>query len=122
MYHKKIKPKLTANSLNIYLNEFYLCHQCLLRMGCPIMISLRDFYRRVLSMTILKCQNASNPISATELLQQAVEMQTEFGLKCQEILVKGESVPEEMIIKMIEDKVNSAEVAHHGKFCIIMKF
>ena len=42
-------------------------------------------------------------------------MQTEFGLKCQEILVKGESVPEEMIIKMIEDKVNSAEVAHHGK-------
>ena len=41
-------------------------------------------------------------------------MQTEFGLKCQEILVKGEAVPEEMIIKMIEDKVNSAEVTHHG--------
>lgn len=50
------------------------------------------------------------------MLQQAIEMQTEFGLKCSEILLKGEAVPEEMVIKMIEDKVNSAEVAHHGKF------
>ena len=52
---------------------------------------------------------------ATDLLQQAIDMQTEFGLKCNEILMKGEAVPEEMVIKMIEEKVCSQEVAHHGK-------
>ena len=41
-------------------------------------------------------------------------MQTEFGLKCTEILLKGEAVTEEMMIKMVEDKINSPEVAHHG--------
>ena len=42
-------------------------------------------------------------------------MQTEFGMRCNEILMKGEAVPEEMVIKLIEDKVNSPEVAHHGQ-------
>ena len=65
------------------------------------MISVWDFYQRILSMTILKCQSASNPISATELLQQAVEMQTEFGLKCQEILVKGMTLPEETVVVLL---------------------
>lgn len=52
---------------------------------------------------------------ATDLLQQNIDMQTEFGLRCQEILLKGEAVSEEMVIKMIEDKIHSPEVAHHGK-------
>lgn len=47
---------------------------------------------------------------------QSIELQTEVGMKCQEILVKGEAVPENVIIKMIEDKVNSPEVAHHGNW------
>ena len=43
-------------------------------------------------------------------------MQTEVGLKVQEILLRGESVPEEMAAKMIEDKINSPEVIHHGGY------
>ena len=46
-----------------------------------------------------------------------MEMQTEAGLKCVEILTRGEAIPDEMVLKMIEEKVNSPEVAHHGQ-CI----
>lgn len=42
-------------------------------------------------------------------------MMTETGNKCQEILVRGEAIPEDMVIKMIEEKVNSQEVTHHGR-------
>lgn len=42
-------------------------------------------------------------------------METESGKKCAEILNRGEAVSEDMVIKMIEEKVNSPEVAHHGK-------
>ena len=42
-------------------------------------------------------------------------MQTEVGLKISELLIRGEAIPEEMVAKLIEDKVNSPEVAHHGK-------
>ena len=41
-------------------------------------------------------------------------METEDGLKVQELLLRGESVPEEMAAKMIEEKINSPEVTHHG--------
>ena len=44
-----------------------------------------------------------------------VEMQTEVGVKIAELLVRGEAIPEEMVAKIIEDKINSPEVAHHGK-------
>ena len=43
-----------------------------------------------------------------------MDMQSAAGLKVQEILLRGESVPEEMAAKMIEDKINSPEVLHHG--------
>ncbi|KAK3580662.1 hypothetical protein CHS0354_017937, partial [Potamilus streckersoni] len=53
-------------------------------------------------------------INPTEMLQQAIEMNLEFGQKCTEILMKGEAIPEDMVIKMLEDKINSPEAAHHG--------
>ncbi|XP_050391523.2 adenylate kinase 9 [Patella vulgata] len=53
-------------------------------------------------------------INATDLILQNLELQTEVGLKFNEILTRGEAIPEEMVIKMIEDKINSPEVAHHG--------
>lgn len=46
-------------------------------------------------------------------------MMTETGNKCQEILVRGEAIPEDMVIKMIEEKINSQEVTHHGRFTIL---
>lgn len=53
--------------------------------------------------------------SATDVISQAIEMQTEMGLKAQEILLRGEAIPEEMAAKMIEEKINSPEVTHHGE-------
>ncbi len=43
-------------------------------------------------------------------------MQNEMGLKAQEILLRGEAIPEDMAAKMVEDKINSMEVAHHGTY------
>ena len=49
-------------------------------------------------------------LSATEVILQNMEMETEMGLKAREMLYRGEAVPEEMVAKMIEDKINSPEV------------
>jgi adenylate/nucleoside-diphosphate kinase len=45
-------------------------------------------------------------------------MDSETGKKCSEILNRGEAISEDMVLKMIEEKVNSPEVAHHGKLMI----
>jgi adenylate/nucleoside-diphosphate kinase len=37
-----------------------------------------------------------------------------LGKRAQDILMKGEAVPEGLVAKMIDDKINSPEVAHHG--------
>ncbi len=54
-------------------------------------------------------------IHATDLIIQHMEMQTEQGQRMQEILRRGGALPEEMVARMIEEKINSPEVAHHGK-------
>lgn len=56
---------------------------------------------------------------ATDLINQQIHMMTETGNKCQEILVRGEAIPEDMVIKMIEEKINSQEVTHHGRITIL---
>ncbi|XP_072178424.1 adenylate kinase 9-like isoform X1 [Diadema setosum] len=53
-------------------------------------------------------------VNATELMLQHIDLQTDMGRRLQEILHKGGAVPEELAIKLIEDKINSPEVAHHG--------
>jgi adenylate/nucleoside-diphosphate kinase len=47
---------------------------------------------------------------------QNIKNSTEIGKKAQDILLKGEALPESIVAKMIDEKVNSPEVAHHGKF------
>ena len=54
-------------------------------------------------------------VSAYDTILENIEMHTEIGSKAQEILLRGEAVPEDMAAKMIEDKINSPEVTHHGK-------
>lgn len=56
---------------------------------------------------------------ATDLINQQIHMMTDTGNKCQEILVRGEAIPEDMVIKMIEEKINSQEVTHHGRVTIL---
>ncbi|XP_013399518.1 adenylate kinase 9-like [Lingula anatina] len=53
-------------------------------------------------------------VHATDIIMQAIEMQTERGNIVSEILLRGEAIPEEIVAKMIEEKINSMEVAHHG--------
>ena len=52
---------------------------------------------------------------------QEIEMQTDNGTKAQEILLRGEAIPEDMAAKLIEQKINSQEVAHHGKVFYMVK-
>ena len=51
---------------------------------------------------------------ALDVIMQEVALMTEMGTKAQDILLKGEAIPEEMVCQMIQNKINSPEVAHHG--------
>ncbi|KAM9316639.1 adenylate kinase 9 [Gastrophryne carolinensis] len=53
-------------------------------------------------------------IEANELINDHIKKETEQGIMIQELLYKGQSVSDEMIIQMIVDKINSEEVAHYG--------
>ncbi|KAK7500075.1 hypothetical protein BaRGS_00008622, partial [Batillaria attramentaria] len=53
-------------------------------------------------------------INSTDLILQNMELRTEVGERCNEILTRGEAVPEEVVIKLIQEKLESPEVAHHG--------
>ncbi|XP_069462762.1 adenylate kinase 9 isoform X2 [Ambystoma mexicanum] len=53
-------------------------------------------------------------VEASELIEEHLRSETEYGLKMQELLVQGLSVPEELVTKLIVDKINTAEVGHVG--------
>ncbi|NWT83386.1 KAD9 kinase, partial [Lanius ludovicianus] len=53
-------------------------------------------------------------IEASEVIQTNIQQETEYGLKCQELLCQGQSIPEEWVTEMILQKIESPEVAHFG--------
>ncbi|NXE37600.1 KAD9 kinase, partial [Ptilorrhoa leucosticta] len=53
-------------------------------------------------------------IEASEVIQTNIQEETEYGLKCQELLCQGQSIPEELVTEMILQKIESPEVAHFG--------
>ncbi|NXT57174.1 KAD9 kinase, partial [Pluvianellus socialis] len=53
-------------------------------------------------------------IEALEVIQMNITEETEYGLKCQELLFKGQSISEELVTEMILKKIESPEVAHYG--------
>ncbi|XP_058275606.1 adenylate kinase 9 isoform X1 [Hirundo rustica] len=53
-------------------------------------------------------------IEASEVIQSNIQQGTENGLKCQELLCQGQSIPEELVTEMILQKIESPEVAHFG--------
>ncbi|NXK84611.1 KAD9 kinase, partial [Amazona guildingii] len=53
-------------------------------------------------------------IEALEVIQTNIQEKTEYGLKCQELLFKGQSVSEELVIEMILKKIESPQVTHFG--------
>ncbi|NXD23916.1 KAD9 kinase, partial [Spelaeornis formosus] len=53
-------------------------------------------------------------IEASEVIQGNIQQGTKYGLKCQELLCQGQSVPEVLVTEMILQKIESPEVAHFG--------
>ncbi|NXP37779.1 KAD9 kinase, partial [Leiothrix lutea] len=53
-------------------------------------------------------------IEASEVIQTNIQQGTEYGVKCQELLCQGQSIPEELVTEMILQKIESPEVAHFG--------
>nr|XP_009488876.1 PREDICTED: adenylate kinase 9-like [Pelecanus crispus] len=53
-------------------------------------------------------------VEALEVIQMNIHEETEYGLKCQELLFKGQSISEELVTEMILKKIESPEVAHFG--------
>lgn len=53
--------------------------------------------------------------TGSEIINQGIELQTELGGNAQEILLRGEAIPEEVCAKVLLDKISSPEVAHHGE-------
>ncbi|BFZ09240.1 hypothetical protein BsWGS_12279 [Bradybaena similaris] len=57
-----------------------------------------------------KCQI----INSTDIILENISLQTEMGQQCTDILVRGGAVPDNLVLSMMENKLNSSEVAHHG--------
>lgn len=55
-------------------------------------------------------------IQGSEIINQGIELQTELGANAQDILLRGEAIPEEVCAKVLLDKISSPEVAHHGEY------
>ncbi|XP_061609994.1 adenylate kinase 9 [Phyllopteryx taeniolatus] len=53
-------------------------------------------------------------IDDTEVLDHHIRSTTEDGIKLLEILNAGESVPEDMVLRLIFDMLNSSKVEHYG--------
>ncbi|NWH78519.1 KAD9 kinase, partial [Piaya cayana] len=53
-------------------------------------------------------------IEALEVIQTNIDEETEYGLKCQELLFKGQNISEELVTKMILKKIESSEASHFG--------
>ncbi|NXF76637.1 KAD9 kinase, partial [Sclerurus mexicanus] len=53
-------------------------------------------------------------VEASEVIQTNINEETEYGLKCQELLCKGQSISEELVTEMILQKLESPEVDHFG--------
>jgi adenylate/nucleoside-diphosphate kinase len=50
------------------------------------------------------------------LITSNIKQKTEIGMHAREILIRGEAVPDQMIARMLDIKMRSPEVAHHGLY------
>uniref|UniRef100_H3AND6 Adenylate kinase 9 n=1 Tax=Latimeria chalumnae TaxID=7897 RepID=H3AND6_LATCH len=53
-------------------------------------------------------------IEASALINQNLKNETSYGLMIKSILEQGERISEEMVVRMMFDKLNSPEAAHYG--------
>ncbi|XP_059032869.1 adenylate kinase 9 isoform X5 [Mustela lutreola] len=53
-------------------------------------------------------------VEALPVLEEQIARETESGVMLQSILLSGQSIPEELIIKLMLEKLNSLQVSHFG--------
>ncbi|XP_034265034.1 adenylate kinase 9 isoform X2 [Pantherophis guttatus] len=53
-------------------------------------------------------------VDAFEVINENITAETEYGLKCKDLLYQGQNVPEELVIKMLMIKLDSPEINHFG--------
>ena len=51
-----------------------------------------------------------------DLITSNIKQKTEIGMHARDLLIHGEAVPDQMIAKMLDIKMRSPEVAHHGLY------
>jgi adenylate kinase family enzyme len=49
-----------------------------------------------------------------EVINESIKNRDDNGRLVKSILVAGEAIPDEIVLKMIGEKIQSAEVAHQG--------
>ncbi|CAF3709748.1 unnamed protein product [Adineta steineri] len=53
-------------------------------------------------------------INIADLITSNIRQKTELGVHARDLLIRGEAVPDQMISRMLDIKMRSPEVAHHG--------
>ncbi|XP_057167132.1 adenylate kinase 9 [Ursus arctos] len=53
-------------------------------------------------------------VEALPILEEHIAKETESGVMLQSILLSGQSIPDELVIKLMLEKLNSLEVSHFG--------
>uniref|UniRef100_A0A8C0L023 AAA+ ATPase domain-containing protein n=1 Tax=Canis lupus dingo TaxID=286419 RepID=A0A8C0L023_CANLU len=53
-------------------------------------------------------------VEALPILEEQMASETETGIKLQSMLLSGQSIPDELVIKLMLEKLNSLEVSHFG--------
>ncbi|XP_034526661.1 adenylate kinase 9, partial [Ailuropoda melanoleuca] len=61
-------------------------------------------------------------ILALPILEEQIAKGTESGVMLQSILLSGQSIPDELVIKLMLEKLNSLEVSHFGMFIFIYRW
>ncbi|XP_032130943.1 adenylate kinase 9 isoform X1 [Sapajus apella] len=53
-------------------------------------------------------------VEALPILEEHIAAETELGVMLQSMLISGQSIPDELVIKLMLEKLNSPEVCHFG--------
>jgi len=53
-------------------------------------------------------------VSASEVINERLKKKDEAAQLIKSVLAKGETIPDELVLQMIGEKIRSAEVAHQG--------
>ncbi|XP_050995505.1 adenylate kinase 9 isoform X2 [Labeo rohita] len=80
---------------------------------CFIIIGKPGVGKSTLARKLAKTWNCIL-IDDTDLLNSHISDETEQGIQLFKILVKGKAVPEEMMVKLIVDRLKSPDVEHYG--------